>query len=116
MNTETTSIECATGLVRHPTFAEACRFWLKLGFINLGEHVVLPNTGSVNRIGGIVAAAAFAGMVKWNLAPFPGSGSTHMRPPCRSTIFLQMAKPMPVPGYSSRPCRRWKMMKMRSKY
>ena len=66
MNTETTSIECATGLVRHPTFAGACRFWLKLGFINLGEHVVLPNTGSVNRIGGIVAAAAFAGMVKWN--------------------------------------------------
>ncbi len=25
-----------------------------------------------------------------------------MRPPWRSTTFLQMAKPMPVPGYCSR--------------
>jgi hypothetical protein len=23
-----------------------------------------------------------------------------MRPPCRSTIFLQIARPIPVPGYS----------------
>ena len=32
--------------------------------------------------------------------PEPGVDSTQMRPPWRSTIFLQIARPMPVPGYS----------------
>ena len=39
---------------------------------------------------------------KRNVEPCPGSDSTEMLPPCRSTIFLQMAKPMPVPANSSR--------------
>ena len=43
----------------------------------------------------------FLGMVKKNVAPFPSSDSTHMRPPCRSTIFFAIASPTPVPGYSS---------------
>jgi hypothetical protein len=29
--------------------------------------------------------------------PFPSSLSTQMRPPCASTIFLQIARPKPVP-------------------
>ena len=41
-----------------------------------------------------------------NVDPCPGSDSTEMLPPWRSTIFLQMAKPMPVPANSSRLCSR----------
>ena len=37
-----------------------------------------------------------------------------MRPWWRSTIRLQIDSPMPLPGYSSRPCRRLKTLKMRS--
>src|SRR5688572_24756736 len=33
-----------------------------------------------------------------NVEPRPGSDSTEMLPPCRSTIFLQIDKPMPVPA------------------
>ena len=39
-----------------------------------------------------------------------------MVPPWRSTIFLQMANPMPVPANSSRLCSRWNMPKILSKY
>src|SRR5262249_24103178 len=39
----------------------------------------------------------------WEL---PGPGSTQMRPPWLSTIFVAMASPMPVLGYSLRWCRR----------
>jgi hypothetical protein len=40
------------------------------------------------------------GREKKKVEPFPGSDSTQMRPPWRSTIFLQMARPIPVPGDS----------------
>ena len=50
----------------------------------------------------------------WNLAQ--AADSTEMLPPCRSTIFLQMAKPMPVPANSSRLWSRWNMPKILSKY
>ena len=33
-------------------------------------------------------------------SPCPARDSTQIRPPWRSTIFLQIARPMPVPGYS----------------
>jgi hypothetical protein len=33
--------------------------------------------------------------VKKKVAPWRGLDSTQMRPPWRSTIFLQMARPMP---------------------
>src|SRR5271170_6829743 len=56
------------------------------------------------------------GRAKRNVEPFPGCDSTEMLPPCRSTIFLQMAKPMPVPANSSRLCSRWNTPKILSKY
>ena len=37
--------------------------------------------------------------MKLKVAPCPGSDSTQIRPPWRSTILLQIARPMPVPGY-----------------
>src|SRR5690606_40075437 len=37
-------------------------------------------------------------------------------PPCRSTICLHIAKPIPVPGYCAAGCRRWNTLKMRSAY
>jgi len=40
-------------------------------------------------------------IVKRNVLPAPSSDSTRILPPCRSTIFRQMASPIPVPGYSS---------------
>ena len=40
----------------------------------------------------------YFGSVKQNRLPRPGSDSTQMRPPWRSTTFLQIARPMPVPG------------------
>src|SRR6187399_3125150 len=30
--------------------------------------------------------------------PWPSLEATQIRPPCRSTTFLQRARPMPVPG------------------
>src|SRR5713226_1198098 len=60
--------------------------------------------------------APIAGSVNLNVDPCPGSDSTQIRPPCCSTIFLQMANPIPVPGYSSRLWSRWKIRKIRSRY
>src|ERR1051325_8691263 len=57
---------------------------------------------------------SFFGSVKWNWLPSPGVELTQMRPPWRSTTFLQMASPVPVPGYWPMVCCRWKSMKMRS--
>src|SRR5687768_3771424 len=56
------------------------------------------------------------GSVNRKLDPSPGRDSTQIVPPWRSTTFLQIARPMPVPGYSPLLCRRWSTMKMRSKY
>src|SRR5207249_2524416 len=49
---------------------------------------------------------SFFGSVKWNVLPAPGVELTQMRPPWRSATFLQIARPMPVPGYSAFACRR----------
>jgi hypothetical protein len=38
------------------------------------------------------------GSVKKKVEPCPGVLSSHSRPPCRSTIFLHTASPMPVPS------------------
>src|SRR5665213_2408183 len=42
------------------------------------------------------------GKVKKKVAPELGWDSTQIRPPCRSTMRLQIASPIPVPEYSSR--------------
>src|ERR1700722_757477 len=57
-----------------------------------------------------------AGRVKLNLLPWPGVDSIQMRPPWCSITFLTMARPMPVPGYLLRSCRRWKIRNTRSRY
>ena len=42
-----------------------------------------------------------AGSVKANVEPFPSSDlTTQIRPPCRSTMRLHTANPIPVPGIS----------------
>src|SRR5439155_26831712 len=60
-------------------------------------------------------APAPSATVKWKTVPRSAPGSTQMRPPWRSTIFLTMARPTPVPGYASRVCRRWNISKTRSR-
>jgi hypothetical protein len=52
--------------------------------------------------------------VKEKVLPWPGTDSTPIVPPWRSTIARQTASPMPVPAYSSGGCSRWKTWKMRS--
>ena len=42
--------------------------------------------------------SAGQGIVKINVEPFPSADSTHIRPPWRSTIRLQIARPTPVPA------------------
>jgi hypothetical protein len=49
---------------------------------------------------------ALSARSKLNVEPRPGCDSTEILPPCRSTIFLQMASPTPVPANSSRLCSR----------
>src|SRR5665647_224939 len=49
-------------------------------------------------------------------ASLPSSDSTHICPPCLSTIFLQIASPMPVPGYSSFLCSLLKTSKIFPEY
>ena len=44
------------------------------------------------------SATCNAGIVKRNVEPFPSADSTHIRPPWRSTIRLQIARPTPVPA------------------
>ncbi len=53
-------------------------------------------------------------MVNENVDPAPGAEATVMSPPCRSTILLQMARPIPVPSYSPLACSRWNILKIRS--
>jgi hypothetical protein len=56
------------------------------------------------------------GNVMTNFAPMPRVLLAVILPLWRSTIFRQIARPMPVPSYSLRPCKRWKIWKMRSRY
>src|ERR1700719_3666002 len=48
--------------------------------------------------------------------PRPARASTQIFPPLCSTIFLQIARPIPLPGYSVRAWRRWKTTKIFSAY
>ena len=43
-----------------------------------------------------------------------GPSSSQISPPWNSTILRHIARPMPVPVYSSFGCSRWKITKMRS--
>src|ERR1700730_10917307 len=52
------------------------------------------------------AGPAQSGIVRLKIEPPPGAGSCHNSPPSRSTILLDRARPIPVPGYVA-PCRRW---------
>ena len=63
-------------------------------------------SGGLFRFYAACACAAVRRRVNRNTAP-DSLGATQMRPPWRSTIFLQIVRPMPLPGYLSRPCRRW---------
>src|SRR5579864_2631720 len=47
-------------------------------------------------------ASGAEGNVKKNVVPAPGAESTQMRPFRRVTIRLQIARPIPVPGYADR--------------
>src|ERR1051326_8666303 len=65
-------------------------------FENLCVHEICSTPGTVNR----------------NVDPFPASDSTQMRPPCRCTIFWQIAKPIPVPEYDDKECSLLKIPKI----
>ncbi len=75
-----------------------------------GGDGVLNHTRAAHR----GAGAAPLGSVKLKRVPRPGAESSQIRPPWPSTISLQIARPRPVPGYSSLVCRRWKSSKIRA--
>jgi hypothetical protein len=56
------------------------------------------------------------GSVKKTVVPSPGCDSAQIRPPCACTIRRQIAKPTPVPGYSSAVCKRLNGAKMIDAY
>src|SRR5712692_10871806 len=85
----------------------------RLTWIVLDEEDVAPLSQHLHAAS---CCAPIAGSVNLNVDPFRGSDSTQIRPPCCSTIFLQMANPIPVPSYSSRLWSRWKIRKIRSRY
>src|SRR5215218_2853781 len=76
-------------------------------------HVAGVVLDQQDRVGAHASSLA-AGSVKLNRLPPSGRDSAQIVPPWRSTTFFAIARPMPVPGYSSRVCRRWNMRKMRS--
>src|ERR1700733_13373187 len=56
------------------------------------------------------------GMVTVKVEPVPGVLCAVIVPPWCSAIRRQIARPMPVPSNSLRPCNRWNIAKMRSAY
>jgi hypothetical protein len=64
----------------------------RVGFLQARQH-----HGVVVRSGD-----GWPGSVKENVLPSPTFDSTQILPPWRSTIFLQIASPMPEPAYFSR--------------
>src|SRR5208283_4593330 len=56
-------------------------------------------------------AIPFSGNEKENVLPLPGSLSAHVPPPCRLTIRLTLANPIPVPSNSDVLCSLWKTPK-----
>src|ERR1700727_3156757 len=77
------------------------------------QQDVYGHAVSSNEIHAFISLAAKANR---KVDPAPRCDSTEIVPPCLSTIFLQMASPMPVPANSSRLCSRWNMPKILSKY
>src|SRR5207253_509299 len=63
----------------------------------------------------IGSPATAIGNVNMNSLPWPAVERAQIRPRWRSTIFLQIASPTPVPAYSSRVWSRWNATKMRSR-
>ena len=58
-----------------------------------------------------MAGSPLRGMVNRKSLPSPTCDSIQILPSRRCTIFLQVARPIPVPGYFSSPCKRWKASK-----
>ena len=63
-----------------------------------------------------LSAEPSQGIVNLKAEPWSACASTQIFPPLRSMIFLQIARPIPLPGYSVRACRRWKTTKIFSAY
>src|SRR5690606_35629676 len=75
---ESNALECA-----HRHLRICCRI---LGKQNMGGQHVLH-----------ALVSSSLGMLKLNTVSRPGSLCAHMRPPCRTTTRLTMARPTPVP-------------------
>lgn len=54
----------------------------------------------------VIRLGNYFGIVKQNLLPPKSESSTHILPLSASIIFLQIAKPIPVPSNSCRLCSR----------
>src|SRR4029450_11013103 len=86
--------------------------WTEEGFQEVHGTILVTDACSgagrcdIGIVGSLTMGQLRSTMVKKNVAPLPGSEVIQMRPPWRSTIFLQIANPMPLPAYSRWVCRR----------
>jgi multiple antibiotic resistance protein len=66
-----------------------------------GKLFLRDQAPSATHLGGSVNWRLSWGREKQNTAPFPGSASAEMHPPCASTYRRTIASPIPLPGYSA---------------
>ena len=72
------------------------------GQVNVGRIVVdQQDFGRAFQCRDRTSPALFTGRVNLKVDPCPGWDSTQIRPPFCSRIFLQTARPMPLPAYSA---------------
>src|SRR5690606_35205593 len=94
-------------LVQHLRALQAFRGQARVGGIVLDQknddrfESLLRHVRS-SSVRDVAAARGASAIVKWKVVPAPGIESTQMRPPWFSTMRLQTASPMPVPGYFPR--------------
>src|ERR1700686_3446043 len=73
-------------------------------------HTIFPAAVEIATGSGTDSRAPATSLGEWNgkvnlkMQPWLGLDSTQILPPLRAMIFVQMAKPIPLPGYSVRVC------------
>ena len=94
--------ESTSGTVYLEGTAIQVMLWLKRAAKTSDYSVCCRLTLARQRYLDTTTDSRVVGRVKKKVAPLPGSDSTQMRPPDCSIIRLQIARPIPVPGYSLR--------------
>ncbi len=71
----------------------------RMSGLSVSKTVLNINQADCGLLGRFAEGSYFNGRVTIKVELTPGVLFTVMLPPCRSTIFLQIARPIPVPSY-----------------